>query len=88
MPTDNSVVSSLTITDNTVYPWLQTWQWPTYTYPTYTSSGVDYANEVEVVRGEHDAVLRFHRVTKNTRVFVKEITVPLGLLATLAGEGS
>ena len=81
MPYGDPVVGSLTIRENNTYPW-PTW-WPnTFAYPaTYTYSvGTDYANDVEVTRGEHDAVLRFYYVDGAAHRFVKEITIPLALL--------
>ena len=71
------------------YPWPQPWPQPKV-YPstnifTTVVSCDDYANEIEVDRGEHDAVLRFYRGRSGkSRTLVKEITVPVGLLDWLS----
>lgn len=89
MPNDN--LNSLTVgSSNTYYdPWPN--QWPTPLWQpgnTYVYGAVqpphDYANEVEVDRGEHDATLRFYRRRGNSRALVKEVSVPLALLDRLA----
>jgi hypothetical protein len=72
------------------YPWPETWTTTpvrtTYIWP--AASTDDYANEVEVQRGDHDATLTFYRRRGNSRSHVKTITVPLGVLEWLtAPEG-
>lgn len=67
--------------------------WPTTQQITYlnypTAPAEQYANEVEVEQGEHDATLRFYRRKgkgKLNRSLVHEVTVPLGVLEWLQGK--
>lgn len=88
MPNGDPVSGLLTTKTNIhscVYPWPSPtyYYWPPSTYHTVSS---DYANEVEVTRGEHDATLRFYRKAGSGRSFVKEVTVPLALLDAIGGE--
>ena len=74
------------VTTSTTYPWPNGWD-PYPVYPTHFSiPAQDYANEMEVERGEHDAVLRFYRSRGGSRSLVKEITVPLGVLNWLIDQ--
>jgi hypothetical protein len=83
-------------TTNAVYPWPNQWDqtaWPPrqYVYPTVINAPLpveEYANEVEVTRNEHDAVLRFYRRRSRSRSLVKEVTVPLALLDWLTKDGA
>jgi hypothetical protein len=43
----------------------------------------DYANEIEVDRGEYDATLRFYRRRATSRTLIKELSVPLAVLESL-----
>lgn len=40
----------------------------------------DYANRVDIERGEHDATLSFYRDGKSTGKLIKAITIPLSVL--------
>lgn len=89
----NELVVGSTNAQSTYEPWPNTWTWPntfipnTYVYPlTYSAPEEEYANEVEVEQGEHDATLRFYRKRNKLRTLVKEVTVPLSVLRWLQGE--
>jgi hypothetical protein len=61
------------------YPYGQ----PVWTYVSSPSSD-GYANEVEVERREHDAVLTFWRLgPKNGKQRIAQITVPLSVLKSM-----
>jgi hypothetical protein len=84
-----AVMSGSQATGIDIYnPWPQTWTWPTtYIYPTYTYTvpAEEYANEVEVIRGEHDATIHFYRSSGpgKGRTHVKTLTLPLSLVEML-----
>jgi hypothetical protein len=88
--TPNTLTVGSVSTGGSVYdPWPQTWTWPTtytYVYPPLPTD--EYANEVEVERREHDAVLHFYRSSGpgKGRTHIKTLTVPLGVLDWLTSD--
>ena len=67
--------------------WPNSWTWPTYSYPVYINGhDEEYANKVHVLRGAHDATLRFYRTRGESETLIKTVTVPLGVLDWLEGK--
>jgi len=65
-------------------PTYQWQQWPTYSY-NVVQAPTDYANEIEIERREHDAVLTFWRNgPKNAKQRIAQITVPLSVLEQMS----
>jgi hypothetical protein len=88
---DNTLtVGSVTYGGSATSTWPNTWNWPSPTYVyTYTQPAAEeYANEVEIDRGDHDATLRFYRNRGNSRTLVKQLTVPLGVLDWLTSDAA
>lgn len=91
--------NDLTLASKTVQssyePWPSYWNYPntypnTYVYPQYiyTPAAQDYANEIEVEVGEHDATLHFYRSSgpNKGKTLVKTVTIPLSLLEWLSDQ--
>jgi hypothetical protein len=70
---------------NQIQPYGQ-WQ-PYYSQPIWsyaTPSNDGYANDVEVERREHDAVLTFWRNgPKNSKQRISQVTIPLSVLKSM-----
>jgi hypothetical protein len=72
---------------------LQSWGYPnqqSYWQPQWTPQPAvakdEYANHVEIERGEHDATVRFYRTRGNGKSHVRTVTVPPSVLKALAKE--
>jgi hypothetical protein len=90
MATDGNLPVSVgtAVGGSTYYPWPDQWTYPLWQpSTTYVYGAVqppqDYANEVEVDRGEYDATLRFYRRRGTGRTLIKELSVPLAVLEGL-----
>jgi hypothetical protein len=88
MPNDGNLPVSVGQANTWYDPYPNQWTYPlwqpdnTYVYGA-VQSPEDYANEIEVDRGEYDATLRFYRRRATSRTLIKELSVPLAVLESL-----
>lgn len=72
--------------NNSVQVWpQQQYCWPNYV-PVPVASNEEYANDVEVIEGDHDVTLIFSRVTGRSKSQLKRIVLPKSLYDGLGAK--